>query len=226
MALTFPREMPDGWATNYFEPERNDFLNPTNGGKLYGISNGEPLWRGEWDVAPMAELDSIAMQAFLTSLRGPQRTFKGRDLRLARPYVYQSVALNSLTRADGAGFNSDGTVSWSANAEGDVLTLGTGATGTELPAAFQFTVGDYVGFRWNAGASRHAARCLETATASGAGEVSFSIEPAMPSAVDSGAVAYLNAPYVIMRRHPESVHGGMGPDRFIGGRLIGLQDLS
>ena len=220
MSLTFPRPMPSiGAAEQIFDLARVDYAAPEAGGRLGGITAGFPRWRMDLTLGEMAARESAAWQAFVTSLRGSQRTFYARDL--ARPYpAAYPAGFTGLARAGGGAFPADGAASsWSLNGARDVLTLGG------LPAGFALREGDLVGFAWSTD-RRTAARILQTVQADSSGAASVAIEPAPPTFVPGGASVYLAQVEVVMRLVPaETEIGASNGVVTRGGRIAALQDL-
>lgn len=221
MALTFPRAMPDGVATEYFEPERTDFASPRGDGRVSGVTAGFPLWRGRWTLGrAMTQRRSEEWRAFVATLRGRQRTFFAGDQ--GRPYPLASPnGFTGLVRAGGGTFDGSAT-SWSVNADRDVPTL------TGLPANYPLQIGDYIMWRWlTAGEQRRAlCRAVEDATASGSGVVSITVEPPLPNLVPAEAIADLARPVCIMRQDTEATKlGEKGRNLKVDGVIAGVQDL-
>lgn len=220
MSLTFPRAMPTvGAADQSFDLARVDYGAPEAGGRLGGITAGFPRWRLDLTLGEMAPAEAAPWRAFITSLRGAQRTFYGRDLTRPYPAAYPA-GFSGLDRAGGGSFPADGAASsWSLNAARDVLTL------NGLPAGFMLTECDLVGFSWST-SRRTAARILESVQANSGGTAVFAIEPPPPSFMSGAATAYLAGAEVVMRLVPAETE--IGPDNGVvtrGGRIVALQDL-
>lgn len=230
MAIVFPRLMPSrGIAGQQFEIERVDFQSPEAGGRLGGVQAGFPLWFAQWELGRFGVNTSDEWRAWLTSLRGAQRSFLGLDWARRFPKNYAS-GFAGLSRAGGGAFDGSAT-SWSKSIDGDgnqVLTT------NGLPAGFTISVGDYVGFKWDAGGAlagsygrRTMARVIEAGAANGSGAASVLVEPAIPSLVPGTAVAHFDEPACVMKIVPDRtelspvVRGGA----ISGGRIAAAQDL-
>lgn len=207
MTISFPRAMPAyGLATQNFELSRIDYMSPTVGAGIGAVTAGSPLWSGSWALADMASEDHTEeFRAWLTSLRGSQRTFYGADQRRPLPRAYMQSGLPD-------GFSGDATT-WAVTPDRDVLHLG-------LPTDLELMTGDYVGFRWGTN-GRAKVRLLE----GGLGSAPVTVEPAVPTAVPSNAVAYLKNPVCIMRLTPETEFGDMDVEGRMSGRISAIQDL-
>jgi len=222
MTLTFPRPLPvSGAASQEFEPARVDYLSPETGGRLGGVSAGFPLWKGVWTLSQTGLLaTSEEWRALISSLRGPQRTFYGRDYARPRPLSLPN-GFTGLTRAGGGAF--DGTaLTWSLNGTRDEITL------TGLSAGLALSIGDYGMFRWatSGQARRSLHRAVAASTASGAGVAVMTVEPPVPTLVPVGAVFDLSEPACIMKSVPgETRIGSMGRNKRVDGQLVGLQEL-
>lgn len=205
MALTFPRQMPAfGLGMQSFELQRVDYVTPVVDGRLTAVSAGWPLWKAEWSFTGMTETQTEAWRAWLSALRGSQRTFFGSDQRRAVPLAY---------RKTGLGFDGDAT-SWSVNNDRDVLTL-------TFPEEVTFTPGDYVGFRWG-GDRRTKVRVLEAAAGP---TLSVGIEPPLPRAVSGAAVAHVKNPACTMRLIESPSDLRVGVDGVLSGSFSAIQDL-
>ncbi|WP_370180223.1 hypothetical protein [Alteriqipengyuania sp.] len=227
LLLTMPLR---GVAKSRFELARFDASAPERSGRLGGISLGAPLWEAEFSLsrAATAELED-EWSSFLGRLRGQAIPFLAWDRLRIYPRAHGS-GFRTMTRPDGSAFDGSAT-DWSqtidANGEAQ-LTL------TGLPAGLRLNPRDYCGFRWDAeGADagtferRHMVRVEVGGKADATGEITVTIEPAVPELVPEGAVAHLDRPSCVMRAKPGSIDFGISDesgDR-IGGKFAALQDL-
>lgn len=219
-----PAEMPDMYvAFQEFEPQRVDYGSPEASGRLNGVQAGFPLWLGVWTLGRMPIANSDEWRAWLSNLRGATRRFVGRDIARGLPRQYMDTGLPG-------GF--DGTCSgWSEtiNADGDAeLTL------EGLPAGFVLSQGDYIDFRYPATEDsvaglpwRALTRVVQGGTADGSGDVMVIVDPPVPSAVPSDAVAHLDEPGCTMALVLDDT--SLQPvDRLYsisGGQIKALQDI-
>ena len=222
MALTFPRPMPaQATTTEVFEPERVDYLSPETGGRLGGVQAGFPLWKGVWTFSKtITRQKSEEWRAFVASLRGSQRTFYAGDQARPLPLAYPN-GFSGMTRAGGGAF-AGAASSWSVNGTRDVPTF------NGMPASFQIGIGDLVMMRWaTSGQERRTLhRAVEPATGSGAGVLTFTVEPPLPTLVPVGAVADFLNPVCIMKSVPGETRVGAKDRRLrVDGQLTGLQEL-
>lgn len=209
MALTFPRGMPSkGIGGQRFELQRVDYLSPNLAGQVASVTAGFPLWSATWALTGMSEAQSQGWRAWVSSLRGSQKLFLGRDLLRSVPLAYKTTGLGA--------FNGDAS-SWSVNSDRDVLTL------NGLPSGFVLSPGDYVGFRWGTDPVRRTmVGVLEAVTGT---SISFSIDPPLPTIVPVTAVAHVKDPCCLMRLTPETDIGDMGVNRVLTGRISAIQTL-
>lgn len=206
MAITFPRPMlPYGLNVQTFELDRIDYMSPTVGAGIGAVTAGAPLWSASWSLSGMSEDRMEEWRAWLTSMRGSQRTFFGGDQRRRVPRAYRTTGLPS-------GFSGDATA-WSVNTDRDVLTLA-------LPNGFTLLTGDYVGFRWGAN-GRTKVRLLEPC----AGSAAVAVEPPLPNLVPSNAVAYVLNPVCVMKLTPDTQFGSIDVSSQMAGSITAIQDL-
>lgn len=225
-----PLEMPtSAVSTQVFEIQREDYLSPEASGRIGGVQAGQALWSGSWTFPDMLLSQSDALRAFFSQVRGAVRWFLARDLKRLYPAAYRDFT--GLTRAGGGSFDGSAT-SWSESvtADGDqTITL------NGLPANFAMGIGDYIGLRWTATEAAVAGltwstvvRAVEAKTASSGGVLSaIMVEPPIPLAVPSAAIAYLNNPACVMKLitsqsslQPIDSYGAV-----VGGQIVGVQDI-
>ena len=231
MTLTYPIDMPTtGAKLQAFEPQRVDFISPTAGGRVGAVSAGTPLWSATWELGVIDRTRSDIWRAWLMRLRGSQRTFLARDI--ARPYPLANIGgFSGLTRPSGGAFDgSASTWSQSIGSEGDATVTLTG-----LPVGLVLSVGDYIGWRWDASGSsagsndrRSLARVVVGGTANGSGVLGVVIEPPVPTlVVPPTAIAHLDRPGCVMRLVPGQSEVGAVDRRLAitSAKIAGIQDL-
>jgi len=225
-----PIEMPTSYfAAVHYELQRVDYAAPEGGGRVAGVQAGFPLWSGVWTIDVVGRDQSDALRAFFLEVRGATRRFLGRDT--LRPYPKAHAGgFAGMNRAGGGAF--DGTAdAWSETiaADGD-----SEVTLENLPAGLVLSQGDYVGFTWEAtesavaGLTWHACvRVVAGGTADGAGEVTVTCEPPIPSAVPAEATAYLNQPACVMALVIDQSNLPAIGRGFVasGGQITGIQDI-
>lgn len=224
--------MPDrGVAASDFEIEPFDALAPERGGRLGGVSLGEPLWHAKYELSRSMSLDlSDHWRAFAARLRGSQRAFIAQDRTRRFPRNYPE-GFARTTRVGGTAFDGAAS-SWSqsvdANSEATLTLEG-------LPAGLRLERGDYVGFRWDAEGSPEGAfdrlamvRVVLPSIADATGAIDAVIEPPVPTrVVSSGAQAHLDNPACLMK----VASGGMklgsvdALHTLMGGTIKAVQDL-
>lgn len=221
MALSFPRDMPSGGVEDQsFQIARVDYGYGRVDGSQGAVTAGFPLWRMALTLNNADADETDEWRAWVPGQRGAQRPFYGRDL--TRPYPKAHAGgFDGMNRASGGAFDGAAT-GWSVNADRDVVTL------SGLPAALTLSLNDYIGFRWTTlGEPRRAlVQCMEGVVASGAGVLAVTVEPALPTLVPGGAVAYLDRPGCIMKLVPGETR--MGPIDLVhsaGGTIVAVQHL-
>lgn len=212
----YPLAMPAGplvQGQQGFDPQYLNYSSPEAGGRIGGVSAGNPLWIGTWSLDRVDLEDGSAVRAFLDRQRDGQRTFLGRDLLRPFPLAYPR-GFAGMVRAGGGAFSGAAT-NWTQaiSSEGDAtLTL------YGLPAGFPLAVGDYIGFKWDAAGApagsftrRTLARAVEAATANGAGTISVLAEPPLPTltVVPAIAVAHFDEPACVMKLVPGESKAGV-----------------
>lgn len=227
--LPFP-ETPAGVARVQLEIERIDFAAPEASGKQGGVQAGWPLWLGTWELDRVDGRSADLWEAFHARLRGRQRLFLSGDI--SRPYpIAHRGGFAGMVRAGGGAFAGDA-LAWAQaiNADGEAELALTG-----LPPGLILSVGDYIGWKWDAvGAPalsyhrRALARIVVGAAATGGGAATVMIEPPLSTlVVPSGAVAHLDRAQACFRQLPDK--SGLGPrsggSGMAGGAFSAVQDL-
>lgn len=218
-----PVEMPTMYVgLQKFEPRRVDYIAPEASGRVGGVQAGFPLWEAVWMLGRMPDDNSDEWRAWLTGMRGQTRRFIGRDIARQLPKAYLETGMGAFN-----GICSD----WSEtiNADGDSELFLDG-----LPNGFVLSPGDYVDFRYDATedaiaglAWRVIVRIVEGGTANGSGEVTVVVEPPVPTAVPSDAVAHVSETGCIMALILEETNLD-GVDRLysiLGGQITAVQDI-
>lgn len=226
-----PIEMPSaGFVMQQFEIQRIDYGAPEAGGRLNGVQAGFPLWSGIWTVGNTGRDRTDELRAFMAQIRGATRRFLARDL--LRPYPKAHLdGFAGMMKAGGGAFTGAAT-GWSENiaSDGDCeITL------ENLPEDFTLDLGDYIGFSWVAeessvaGLTWHALVRVVVGgtTADTTGNVTVTVEPPIPAAVPSDAVAYLNEPACVMALvGDQSALNAVGLLSILrGGQITGIQDI-
>lgn len=212
-----------GVAMQTFELQRVDYTAPEASGRIGGVQAGFPLWSATYTLTRMEIETSDEWRAWLTGMRGQTRRMIGFPLDRPLPRAYMDTGLPGVFTGAAASWSS------TINADGDCeLTL------NGLPASFQISTGDYIDFRYDATEDaiadlpwRALVRSQESVTASGGGVATFIVEPPIPTAVPSDAVAHLDNPGCVMVVILDQT--SLGPvDRLYsidGGQITAVQDL-
>lgn len=219
-----------GVARTTFQIERVDFGAPQASGRQGGVQAGFPLWGARIEFDRVDPESGDIWRVFLDRLRGRIRRFYCGDPARPLPIAHRFGML-ALTRAGGAAFDGSA-LTWAQgiNADGDATMVFTG-----LPVAFTLSVGDYIGFKWDAAGAaagtferRTMVRVVDLAIANDAGVMGVLIEPPLDTALVPGsAVAHFNDPVCVMQQVPEQTQ--LGPTGIAGtlggGTIVGIQDL-
>lgn len=212
------------------EIDRVDYAAPEASGRQGGVQAGWPLWLATFDIERSHPDSGDQWHTFLDRLRGRIRTFLVGDPTRNFPKA-APMGFAGMVRGGGGAFDGSA-LAWSQafDADGNALL---GLTG--LPAGFQLSQRDLIGFKWDAAGApanshhrRTLARVVVPATANGAGAVTVMVEPPIDTTVvPVGAIAHFDNPRCVMRQVPEKT--GVGPigagGSMGGGTLVAVQDL-
>jgi hypothetical protein len=229
MILGFPDTL-SGVARVTFDIERFDIAAPQASGRQGGVQVGFPLWVARIEFDRVDPQSADLWRAFLDRLRGRLRRFYCGDEARKRPVAHQYGMLD-LARASGGAFDGSA-ASWSQaiTADDDAqITL------TDLPAGFQISAGDYIGFKWDAEGApadsferRTMVRASLPATADANGLAVVTAEPPLDTLlVPPAAIAHFDDPVCVMQLIPEETQ--LGPigrgGAMSSGTIVGIQDL-
>lgn len=238
MAIVVPIAMPDaGVSQQYFEPESVNYLSPEGGGRIGAVQAGNTRWVAEWSLGRIGARRSDEWRAWAARVRQSSRPFLAGDA--ARPYPMRYPrGFAMMTLPDGETPFTGEAAGWTQtiDEQGDAwLTL------SALPSGFVLSVGDYVGFRWDAAAGvpgnmarRAMVRCETGGMADGDGAITVRVVPPLPVAgegligvVPETATAHLDRPVCVMRAQPEARMVGAIDRRLAvtGGTIKAMQEL-
>lgn len=198
MVISFPRDFPlDGCFTGQtsFEPLYQQTQAITGGGSVNAADLGPALWQGEFETAVLSRADFGIWQAWLSSLRGSLRMFKGRPPLWKWPQAYPR-GFAGLTYS-GSPFSGLSNVS-AIGVNRDTVTF------NELPNGFVLAPGDYFSIP---GATRqHLHRIIEGGVAS-SNSVTVTVEPTIMPGITTGIDALFEAPYceMVLKDRPRIV---------------------
>lgn len=211
--MILPIEMPErGGSQQYFEPEPVSYLSPEGGGRIGAVQAGAARWEAEWTLGRIGARVSDEWRAWVAQVQQSSRPFLARDR--ARPFPLRySGGFAMMTLPDATGPFTGAAAGWSQTIDdqGDAwLTL------QALAAGLILSIGDYVGFRWDAAegdegnmARRALVRCASGGMADEDGEVTVRIVPPLPVAgegligvVPDTAIAHLDRPACVMKLVP------------------------
>jgi hypothetical protein len=230
MILPYP-ETPAGTARVRMEIQRIDFAAPEASGRQGGVQAGFPLWLARFEIDRVDPDSADLWQAFFDRLRGRIRRFYAIDPKRRMPKLYR-FGFAGLVRAGTATAFTGAATSWSQSIDADGNAL---LTVNGLPAGYQISTGDLIGFRWDAAGAgagnmmrRTMARAVLPATATVGGQAQMMIEPPLNTAlVPAGAIAHFDNPACVMQLIPEeSELGPIGSGGILaGGSITAIQDL-
>jgi hypothetical protein len=217
--IVFPRPIPSvGAMAQAFELERVDYLSPEGGGRIGGVSAGQPLWKMAVSLNNLKERDADLWRAWVLAQRGPQRHFLGFDIDRRMP----------IRHRDGRPFTKRA-ASWSESLNDDnlaLLTLNGLLPGTIL------SIGDYVGFRWDAAGApagtfrrRALVRVIAGGVGGAEGSITVAVEPSVPPVVPPNAEAHLDMPACLMRLTEAKLGEQVIGYTAAGSRISAIQDL-
>lgn len=230
MILTLPQTAV-GMPQISFEPQRVDYAAPEASGRQGGVQAGWPLWLARFEFDRTEPRGADEVRAFFARLRGRLRRFYCWDVSRPFPLLYPN-GFGSMVRAGTSTPFTGPATSWSQaiNSDGDALVTLNG-----LPAGLQISIGDYIGFRWDAAGEgagnmmrRTVARAVLPSTSTGAGQAQVTVEPPINTAlVPAGAIAHLDNPRCVMQLIPEESQPGVITTGawMSGGSITAIQDL-
>jgi hypothetical protein len=185
----FPRPFPlMGCFTDdcTFDLDRREARSLTGSGNPDVAEMAPPAWVGEWSTKLLSREDYATWDAWLTSLRGGLRLFRGRPSKSRWPLAYPR-GFGGLT-VGGDPFSGLGNLSNIA-AGRDVVTI------NQLPNGFIVKPGDF--FSIPVGSRQHIHQILEVATAS-SNALTTTIEPIIRPGVSTGIAVKLFEAYCDM----------------------------
>lgn len=189
MAISFPRDFPlDGNFTGncIFDPVHQQSMSITGGAIPNVAELGPTTWRGEWSTLVLNRENFGIWTAWIQSLRGGLRTFKGRPALWKWPQTYpRGFAGLMVGMSAWDGFGNLKTIAELR----DVITI------DDVPNGFTLKAGDYLSIP--VGSRQHLHRVTEGSVAA-SNELTVTIEPTIrPNAVEDIAVRF-EAPYCEM----------------------------
>lgn len=207
MALTFPRPLPSELTVRdfVFDLMRFDSVDFARNGHMTATQIAPPMWTVHWETPPLEPLAFGAVDAWLDTMRGSQRTFLCHNPARVYPVSYDprdtpgATGFAGLVRAVGGTSFADGACTFaSITSERDGFSL------SALPAVFKLRVGDMVSLQWTVSSQprRSLHRIVENVDANGFGVAPVLVEPTLIGLVPSSGVASLLKPDGIFRMDP------------------------
>lgn len=149
---------------------------------------GPAYWMASYQTKVLSRAAFEEWAAWLDSLRGGLRMFKGRPARRKWPMAYPK-GFGALT-VSGSPFDGTGNLASISSTTRDVVTV------NQMPVGFSLAVGDF--FSIPVGTRQHIHRVVVAATASGSGTATFSVEPPIRPNATTGTEVRFEAPYCDM----------------------------
>lgn len=187
MAITFPRDLPyEPTERSPFMPAYQQTVSLTGGGSVNAADVGPMMWRCEF-AANMGDRDRFeTWVAWLNSLRGSIRTFRGRPPGRRYPLAYPKGFAGVLYL--GSQWSGSGNLAV-IGASRDTVTI------NQLPNGLVLRPGDWFSF---AGPTRqHLHRIIEGGTSSGSA-ISLTVEPTIRPDITTTRSVRLDTPYCDM----------------------------
>jgi len=178
MAITYPRPLPVCAFTeaSTFLLKRNQSQSMTGAGSPNVAEIGPAMWRAKYATRILDRATFVAAEAWVASLRGGLRMFKGAVPRHRWPLAYPRGFAGLLVSA--VQFTGSGTLT-TIGAGRDTITV------SSLPVGLVLAAGDWLSVP--VGSRQRLHKILEGGTASGGGAVNLTVEPVIdPSVVTSG----------------------------------------
>jgi hypothetical protein len=193
MAITFPRDMPDfrSMTGEPFRLRRFQSSDVAGGGNPQVAELAPPLWRGSWTVEALDRALGGTWEAWLESLRGGLRLFKGIPPKNRWPILYPRGFAGLLV--SGSPFTGSG----------NLLTIGAGrdtVTVSALPVGLVLSAGDFLSIP--VGSRQHLHKIIEGGVANGSGQVALTVEPTIRPNATTGVAVRLADPFCDMVLEP------------------------
>lgn len=193
MPITFPRDMPTfrSFSGEPFRLRRFQSTNVAGGGEPQVADLAPPLWRGVWNVETLDRALGGTWEAWLESLRGGLRTFKGVPPKRRWPVLYPKGFAGLEVAA--APFTGQG-VLVEIGTFREVVRIGS------LPVGFVLSPGDF--FSIPVGTKQHLHKITEGGVVDASGEVVLSVEPTIRPNATTGVAVRLEDPFCEMVLEP------------------------
>lgn len=204
-AYTFPREMPTlanghhPFASAQFDPVYDQSDGATRGGSQHVINLGVDLWGMKFQSHIMEYRPAQQYLAWLQSLRGGARLFKAWNPLLRYPQSYPNGWTGLVIAGGSDPFLGVANLA-DIGEQLDTIDL------EDLPAGFDFLVGDMVSIAFGSGL-RSLHRVMIDASADGFGEVELTVEPTIPLAVTTDAEVLIEKPWCLAKVDAKSIQG-------------------
>ena len=215
MAITFPRDFPyDGAFSEEcsFTPVYQQSLSISGGIGPNVADLGPAMWRGEFATVALDREKWGQWVAWLHSMRGGLRTFRGRPPLWKWPIAYPR-GFGALTYLGGP---------WSGS--GNLSVIGGSrdtVTVNQIPNGLTLKPGDF--FSIPVGSRQHLHRIIEGGVAAG-NALSLTVEPTIRPGVATGIAVKFEAPYceMVLIGEPKMSRRGTrgGSISFIGQQVL------
>lgn len=188
MAITYPRALPTcyGLQASPMVPMYQQTYALSAGGSPQAADVGPMVWTCDYVAEAVSRASVVEWEAWLHSLRGRLRQFRGIVPRhkwpISRPTGFTGL-LYSASQWDGTGNLSV------IGANRDTVTI------DEMPDGLVLSAGDW--FSFSDGTRNHLHRIIEGGTTA-AGAVALTIEPVIRPGITTGKEVFFEAPWCPM----------------------------
>ncbi len=218
MAISFPRDFPTvkGFTNgSTFMPLYTQTRALSGGGSVEVADLATMRWAGKYQTTNLLDVEYGEWSAWLDSLRGGIKQFKGYHPLRKYPTTYP-LGWAGLTKAvGGAPFTGTANLVSIAGSNVEVVVDG-------LPASFVLQEGDFLSFP--IGGVEMLYRITEGSTSSGGGSITVGIVPPVLASASSSVVVTLEKPFCLMRLVGDTVRS-IRPARIASISFSGEQTL-
>jgi hypothetical protein len=198
MALTYPRQLLEGFDFEDFTLELVDFVSfsrADEGRVVSTVQYSEPYWRLTISTEPLDQLDRRRWSAWYNSLRGGLQGFLTWDLSRAYPAAY-------VDQTTGRGYIPYLHTSPPWDGEGTLSSIAAHEMVCEgAPLGFQLTDGDLIGLVEDG--RRHVFEVAEACAVVSGGTITVPVNPAVPlEAFTAAATVVFYRPQLLMKVVP------------------------
>ena len=198
MSISYPQDILasfPGWSVEFDLAWRQEQSRQANGRTIVK-DFGSPLWRAGYQSRSLSINELDYWRARLVSLENGLQTFKGIPLSRCYPILYPNGTWPTGGSFDGV--------------SATIASIGSGnksLTVDLLPAAYQFSVGDYISIAYSSAPTKYGLhQVMEAATADGSGiSGEFEVRPHLWPGMAVNDLVTVKRPFCIMAIVPGSI---------------------